>query len=415
MGAALPIKSGGRIEVPLHKGRTVELELIDLLGCGGFGSVWKTVDAGGQYYALKVLQGVDPESSLAKRFRLEAEVAIPSPYTVQALGFREWDACTYLILFEYFDGIPLQKWYGQETFTIERRRSVLQQMLQGVAAAHQHNIIHRDLKPENLLMNAGGHLKVIDFGIAKFGESNLTNRTGFGTMAYLPPEILRSGTFKDADARTDIYALGHIYYELVMGQHFWERKGWGKMTGVANFASYLDNKRPQECIDLSDFKSCLYPQDKAVIARMVKRKAQARFDSVAAVLEELGVSWEDNTKSSGNGSPLEFPLLIVESGSNEGARTVLSLPAKVSSRILGRVELAGSDTSISRQHLEVSCSGGSYFIRDVGSKNGTWVNGKRLMPNKSAIALHHSDRIKVGDLFLRFAFLEEDRSGDVQG
>ena len=408
MTEALPIKPGGRIDIPLHSGSTVQLELLELLGCGGFGSVWKTVDSSGQQYALKILQGVEPDSTLAKRFRLEAEVSIPSPYVVRALGFREWDPCTYLILFEYFNGVSLHTWYDQKEFDVEQRRSALRQILLGVAAAHQHNIIHRDLKPENLLMDGEGQVKVIDFGIAKFGESNLTNRTGYGTMAYLPPEILKSGTFKDADARTDIYALGHIYYELVTGQHFWEKQGWGKMMGVAEFAAYMDSHRPQECIDFSDFESCLFPQDQTVIARMVKRKPQARFDSVNAVIDELGLFSDTEAKPPIEGEPLIYPLLIVESGSNEGARTVLNLSREIP-YVLGRGELAGSDTSISRRHLEFSCIEGTYCIRDIGSKNGTWVNGKRLIPNESAIALRHSDRIKVGDIFLRFAFLEDNR------
>jgi serine/threonine-protein kinase len=103
---------------------------------------------------------------------------------------------------------------------------------------------------------------------------------------------------------------------------------------------------------------------------------------------------------------LRSPVLIIESGTNRGARTVLGL-ADGERRELGRPDIAGNDHSISRRHLEFSRSADHYFVRDLDSKNGTLLRGSRLEAAGSPIEIRHGDRIKVGDIFLRFVFLHD--------
>ncbi len=124
------------------------------------------------------------------------------------LGLRQWKSHTFLILFEYFDGTSLDELLSSSSFSSEQKKAIFLQTLQGVAAAHKHNIIHRDLKPGNILVNAAGKVKLIDFGISKFKDRNITlSGSILGTMSYMAPEITALGV-EVADARSDIYSLG---------------------------------------------------------------------------------------------------------------------------------------------------------------------------------------------------------------
>ena len=102
-------------------------------------------------------------------------------------------------------------------------------------------------------------------------------------------------------------------------------------------------------------------------------------------------------------SGLVSPLLIVESGSNTGARTVLGI-ADGENRTVGRADVAGNEPSVSRKHLEFRREGVQYMVRDVGSKNGTLIGGTRV--ENDYVVLNHDDRILIGDVFLRFAFFK---------
>lgn len=399
--AILQIMVGGR--VPLAIGEVAEVELLELLGIGGYGSAWKVVDTTtGVFYVLKIIQGIKPGSIEATRVRMEAEVSIPSEYIVPVVGLREWDPNTFLILFKYYPGESLDKLLERGALANDQKKRIFTQVLIGVSDAHRSNVIHRDLKPGNILVEEGGNVRIIDFGVSKFKGKGITlSGEIVGTIPYMAPELLTEGA-KVADARADIYSLGHILYELAMGQHFWIRKGWRELKDLI---SYLTRTPPpDEMIELGDFHCDFLPAATRVIPRMVKLIREARYDSVDDVLRDLGYS--PYVIEPPADLHMRSPLLIVESGSNRGATTVLGLkPNEV--RMVGRQHLAGDDTSISRNHLEFSRLGDRYFVRDVGSKNGTMVRGIALVANDLPTEIHHADRIKVGDVFLRFAFLHE--------
>ncbi|BAZ38982.1 serine/threonine protein kinase [Calothrix sp. NIES-4101] len=401
MQQPLEIMLGGRILINIPP--IVEVELLELLGVGGFGSVWKVMDtATHDIYVLKIIQNIPPGSLLADRVRLEAEVSIPSEYIIPVRGLRQWDDKTYLLLFEYFAGKSLDKVLAVGSLSSLQKRNIFQEILIGVGDAHRCNIIHRDLKPANILVSDAGQVKLIDFGISKFKDYRLTgDRELFGTLPYLAPEILIYGA-KVADARADIYALGHIFYQLAMGEHFWYRKGWRELE---NFINYLRQvPAPLEAIDLSDFHCDFFPSAAYVLSRMVKVEPNQRFTSVDEILGELG--YATYVPSIPDDLHLRYPLLIVESGNSKGTRSLINI-GDGGVLLMGRAEIAGANDSISRRHLEFSRRGNDYFVRDLGSKNGTLVRGITLTPYAAPTKILHSDRIKVGDVFLRFVFLRE--------
>src|SRR5687767_7275943 len=135
-GRPLPVMVGGRI--PTEIGDIREVELLELLGSGGFGSAWKVVDVHTSvFYVLKIIQGIIPGSVMAERVRLEAEVSIPSEHIASVIGLREWDPSTFLILFEYFPGLSLDKILETGGLSSDQKKQIFKQALVGVSDAHR--------------------------------------------------------------------------------------------------------------------------------------------------------------------------------------------------------------------------------------------------------------------------------------
>ncbi|NER97335.1 MAG: protein kinase [Symploca sp. SIO1B1] len=394
---------GGRI--PVEIGTVAAVELLELLGVGGSGSAWKAEDcATGDLYVLKIIQGIDESQPwMAERARREAEIAIHSDYIVPVVGLCEWDPRTFLILFEYFPGKSLDKLLIAGSLTSEQKKEIFHQTLLGVSDAHRNNIIHRDLKPANILVGNDGRIKLLDFGVSKFKDWSLTGtRDILGTIQYMAPELIRDGA-KVADARGDIYSLGQILYELAMGEHFWTRQGW---KGLMDLVDYLkQTPMPREVTELRDFHCDFFTKASHILPGMVKVNPKERYASVDQVLSELG--YIPYLPEIPQDLHLRYPMLIVESGSNRGARTLVNIEDD-GSLAFGRAELAGADDSISRRHIEFSRSGDRYLVRELGSKNGTMARGVALKPSDPPMEIRHGDRIKVGDVFLRLAFLHQN-------
>jgi serine/threonine-protein kinase len=394
MTKILELMEGGT--VPIHLDKVEKVQLLELLGTGAFGSAWKAINPNTkQPYALKVIQGVKPDATLVERIRLEAEVNIPSVQIIPVVGLKKWDDNTYLILFEYFPGASLDDLLLKRSLTNSQKRDIFQQILLGVAAAHNCNVIHRDLKPANILIGDDSQVKIIDFGVSKFKDKNLTlSGEIIGTPPYMALELFLEGG-QVADAKTDIYALGQILYELAMGEHFWQRRSWYQLEDFFEYVT--QTPPPTEGIDLTDFDCDFFPEAKRVLLKMMKLDPNERYLEVEEIICELGISGESEKVVSN--LSFEYPLLIVESGSNKGARTFININDG-ESQILGRAELAGADTSISRKHLEFSRQGNDYFVRDLGSKNGTMLKGKLI--GDRPLPLQPGDFLKVGDIFLSF-------------
>jgi hypothetical protein len=195
---------------------TERFTLLSELGRGGMGVVWRARDEQtGQIVALKLLHAafaVDPDYVV--RFERELELArrIHSRNVVSVLGYGVRDGAPYLAL-EYVDGSSLREHLAAHgPYSWPETRAFLTQIAQGLADAHAAGVVHRDLKPSNILIGFDGVAKIADLGIAK--GLDLTRVTGtstlLGTPAYLAPE-------GPEDERSDLYSLGIIAYELLVG------------------------------------------------------------------------------------------------------------------------------------------------------------------------------------------------------
>lgn len=224
-------------------------EIQATIGSGGMGEVYKARDTRlGRSVAIKVLRGpfaLDP--AWRERFEQEARViaALAHPYicTVHDVG-RE-DDLDYLVM-EYLEGEALAQRLAKGPLPFDEvvRRGV--EIAEALSAAHRHGIVHRDLKPGNVFLTKAG-AKLLDFGLAKRrpalergGEgvlsesptrtSNLTQPgTIFGTLQYMAPEQIEGG---EADARTDVWALGCVLYEMATGRPAFEGRSPASVLGA---------------------------------------------------------------------------------------------------------------------------------------------------------------------------------------
>ena len=201
-------------------------QIVDYIGSGGFGSVFKAEDVNtpGRIVAIKELHKKHTRNSLIKQRFFQEAIAmarLDHPNLPRLYTFGEDNGSYYLVM-EFLAGKPLSDQIQQDG-AIEQARAlnILAQVLEGVSYAHRNSIIHRDLKPDNVfLMNEGDRLriKVLDFGIARIvGGENLTlTGESFGTPNYMSPERITGS--QAIDHRTDIYALGIMLFEMLTGR-----------------------------------------------------------------------------------------------------------------------------------------------------------------------------------------------------
>ena len=192
-------------------------EIIDDIGGGGMGKVYKARDPRmRRTVAIKVIKGdfsEDPE--FLKRFDIEAQAlaSLVHPNIVVVHDLGDEHGSPYLVM-EYLDGLPLDKIIAQrQSIPIVPKLGIIIEVLNALHYAHQHNIIHRDVKPANVMLLKDGHVKLLDFGIAREGERGQT-KTGqmMGTEWYMSPEHLNSEV---VDGRSDVYSAGILLYELL--------------------------------------------------------------------------------------------------------------------------------------------------------------------------------------------------------
>ncbi|MFJ3762859.1 serine/threonine-protein kinase [Streptomyces sp. NPDC090080] len=200
-------------------------ELVEHVGSGGFGYVWRARDSvlarevALKFLALDRLVGSKPNpgrlANVRDRFARESLIAakVDSPYVARIYDC-DIDGDEPFLVMEYVEGRPLSDYLGPRPLPLARTCRWSGQIAQGLAAAHDKSVVHRDIKPVNILIReADSDVRIVDFGLSRFVDATET-RSEAGTPLYMSPERCRA---EAGDERSDLYSLGCVMYEMVTG------------------------------------------------------------------------------------------------------------------------------------------------------------------------------------------------------
>jgi serine/threonine-protein kinase len=259
-----------------------QYQLTDVLARSGMASIFKATDSEtGATVALKVPH-VQFESDVVffERFKREEEIGqkLAHPNIVKVLKPR--DKSRMYMAMEHVEGRSLRAVMSEErTLPLDRALDIVRQLCDALAYLHGRGIVHRDIKPENILLTAGGQIKILDFGIALdesarrltwFGLSN-----PLGTPDYMAPEQIGG---KRGDARTDVYAVGTLLYEM--------------LTGHLPFTSpnphaLIRAKGSEDPRPPSYYLPSIDPAIESIILRAIERAPRDRYATAAELLADL--------------------------------------------------------------------------------------------------------------------------------
>ena len=254
-------------------------EIIAKVGAGGMSDVYKAKDhILGRFVAIKVLkQEYSEDRNFVTKFRIEAQSAagLEHPNIVNIYDVGNADDL-YFIVMEYVEGITLKTYIekkGQLSF--KEAESIAIQVARGIEAAHNKNIIHRDIKPQNIIISTEGKVKVTYFGIAKAASTNTISSDVMGSVHYVSPEQARNGF---VDARSDIYSLGIVMYEMITG-----RVPFDGDTTVSVAIQHLQEEMTAPSVYAPNVPiSC-----EKIILKCTQKNQDRRYQNIADLLTDL--------------------------------------------------------------------------------------------------------------------------------
>jgi serine/threonine protein kinase len=263
--------------------------LIKRVGSGGMGFVFLAEQLGlGIMVAIKFLDPQDArdDASRVARFLREGKVGleVKHPGAAQLLDMGHNDEGHLFLVFEYIEGQDLRALLLSEGFLqFEEARTIMLRICETLAFAHERGIVHRDIKPENIRVRrdlAGPHVKLLDFGIAKLMKPSAIQLTAegmlTGTPRYMTPEQITEGV---VDARTDIYTVGLVFFELLTGAPAFDGK---------NLTTILGNQVHQPMPMLSSRDATWNaPELESFLQRACAKQQRERFQSMSEVIVAL--------------------------------------------------------------------------------------------------------------------------------
>ena len=295
-------------------------QIVGKLGQGAMGEVFRAHDPVlNRDVAIKrISAGLDADETVRKRFQREAQaVALlshPHIITVFELGYENDQM---FMAMELLEGKDLKHAIAHRKMTLDEKLGLMEQICEGLAFAHARELVHRDLKPANIHILPGDKVKIMDFGLARMAGSDMTSTgTVMGTPHYMSPEQVRGAK---ADARSDVFALGCVFYELLSGHKPFDAES---MHGV------LFKVMQEEPPPMVEFAPELPPVLVHAVERALAKDPAERFQSAGEMLAALrqtraavaggrGHERADHERAPGAASPARGAS---RSGSDRGSR-----------------------------------------------------------------------------------------------
>jgi serine/threonine protein kinase len=388
------------------------------IGEGGMGAVFLAEEGDtGRQVALKVLLSeLAQNEDFTSRFERESRYAssLDHPNIVRVHEFGEAHGVAYMVM-DYVPGSDLAAELAGGPLSPERTMLILEQVASALDAVHATGLYHRDVKPANILVavdEESGELRsrLTDFGLSKrpSQDSKALTSAGFfvGTSQYVAPEQILA---QEVDHRVDIYSLGCLLYECLTGEPPFRRP-----REEQTLYAHMQDPPPKVTAVMPEFPAAIDD----VVAKALAKQPEERYDScgelVDAAREALAsagpIEPADPMEPAGPMEPADpmepvDPIapavtgpgsprlrLRVTAGNAQGTEIQVEDELLIGREAPDEGKL-GQDAEISRQHARISHAGDEYAIEDLGSTNGTFLNGRQISRPE---VLSPGDRIQVG-------------------
>ncbi len=393
----------------LTTGEQIDRFLIeDEVGRGGMGVVFRCLDAlHERRVALKLLAPhLLSDSHALARFQREAALVatLNHPHIADFYEFGEELERPYIVL-EWIEGKSLRDLLASKgELSLDVGLKLVNQLATALDYAHTYGVIHRDLKPANIMIRDDGHAKIVDFGTALLETAPSLTTTNFivGTPLYMSPEQILG---KPLDGRSDQYCLALIVYEMLAGEPPFTTTGT-----VAALYNLQLNVMPSPIHHLN-------PQLPPVLSEVMQialaKEPIDRFGSILEFSQALAKPSQANITLPASKPKREKALLRNSNGKNAILQSSLF--------VIGRydpADLVIDQPRISRQHARIVYRDFGYFLEDLSSRNGTFVNGRST--ETDPIRLNDGDEIVFGGAVSYYFFDPEEtthgpRIGRLQG
>jgi serine/threonine protein kinase len=377
-------------------GKTIgKFEIKERVGEGGMATVYKAFDPTLQRtVAVKtLLPSLAANSELVQRFHREAVTAANLKHSniVVIYEVGSFEGQNYIVM-EFLEGVTLRQEIRRlGTLPLPRICKILSQLADALDYAHSHGLIHRDIKPGNIILGDGDHATLTDFGLVKASSGARLTQTGtaVGTLEYMSPEQV---TGDELDYRSDIYSLGVVVYETLVGRVPYKgRTPFEMLHGLVY----------EPPIPLCEINPDISPQVEQVVLKALAKRPEERYHSAG----ELAETFERVVTPAPTTQETAW-LLRAEDGREH--------PLHEGENSVGRVadnDLVIAEAPVSRCHAKITCAGLRCEVVDLGSTNGTYVNDERVEPGEARL-LMPGDKLCLGTVCFEAVYSSSSEEDD---
>ena len=257
-------------------------QIDSVVATSGMATVFRARDLDtGQLVAIKVPHPeIESDPALYDRFLREEEIGKKIDHPGVMKVFANPDRSQVYMVMEWIDGRLLREILNEEKkLPVERAVKLTVRICEALEHIHAHGVVHRDLKPENIMVDAEDNIRLIDFGIAGNAGSRRLTFANFsrnmGTPDYISPEQVRG---KRGDARSDVYALGVMLYEMLTGKV--------PFSGPNAFA-VMNDRLVNQIVPPRNLEPSITPQLQEILYRALEREPKNRYHSAREFAHDL--------------------------------------------------------------------------------------------------------------------------------